>query len=74
MEDILLVMENFEDYIKERYLISEQLFRCSGTESGTIREIKECNILPGWIYRIYADPEKSTGKAIKDWGKMYMLD
>ena len=25
MEDILLVMENFEDYIKERYLISEQL-------------------------------------------------
>ena len=25
MEDILLVMENFEEYIKERYLISEQL-------------------------------------------------
>ncbi len=41
MEDILLVMEEFEDYIKERYLISEQLLDVLAGKMEESRKLKD---------------------------------
>ena len=63
MEDILLVMENFEDYIKERYLISEQLLDVLAQKVERSEKLKNATFYLVWIYRIYADPEEKYWKS-----------
>lgn len=41
MDDILLVMEKFEDYIKERYLISEQLLDVLAQKMDRSQKLKD---------------------------------
>lgn len=65
MEDILLVMENFEDYIKERYLISEQLLDVLAQKVERSEKLKNATFyLDGFTG--FTPIQKSSGKVIKD--------